>query len=143
MTIVPLVIEDYETVYEFWRSVEGMGLSSADSKEGIQAYLDRNPGMSLVAKEGDTIVGTVLCGHDGRRGYIHHLAVAGDYRGRGLGKKLVDLCQEQFRKAGLQKCHIFIYNDNETGKDFWRSVDWKQREDICLFSHDIDYPGTY
>ncbi len=141
MTIIPLTIEDYDAVYEFWESVEGMGLSNADSREGIRAYLERNPGMSMVAKDGDIIAGTVLCGHDGRRGYIHHLAVAEAYRGRRLGKELVELCKVKFKKAGIQKCHIFIYVDNESGKEFWRSVHWTERDDICLFSHDLDYPN--
>jgi len=141
MTIIPLVIEDYDAIYDFWQSVEGMGLSSADSREGIEAYLLRNPGMSLVAKENDSIAGTVLCGHDGRRGYIHHLAVAKNHRGKGLGKELVDRCKGKLKEAGIQKCHIFIYVDNESGKEFWRSVAWKERDDICLFSHDIDYPN--
>lgn len=134
-------MEDYDEVYSFWQSVEGMGLSSADSREGMQTYLERNPGMSLLARDGGKIAGTVLCGHDGRRGYIHHLAVGEAYRGIKLGKTLVDSCIETFRKAGIHKCHIFIFIDNESGKEFWRSVDWEERNDVCLFSHDIDYPN--
>lgn len=141
MVIVPLVIEDYDDVYAFWRNIEGMGLSGADSREGITAYLNRNPGMSMVARNGDTVAGTILCGHDGRRGFIHHLAVAEEFRGRGLGTQLVEGCKKNFRKAGIQKCHIFIYTDNESGKEFWRSEEWKERDDLCLFSHDINYPG--
>lgn len=141
MNIIPLGIEDYDSVYAFWHTVEGMGLSDADSRDSLKAYLDRNPGMSMVAKDGDTIAATALCGHDGRRGYIHHLAVAPSYRGRGLGKDIVERCKDVLRKEGIQKCHIFIYSNNEEGKEFWRSVNWKERDDLCLFSHDIDYPN--
>ena len=90
--IRPFSMADYDAVFALWRQCEGIGLSQADSRDSIRHYLKRNPGMSFVASSGDVVVGAVLCGHDGRRGYIHHLAVHSDYRRRSLGRRLVEHC---------------------------------------------------
>ena len=79
---------DHAAVVELWCSAEGIGLSSADSRPEIEHYLERNPGMSFVARDDGQIVGAALCGHDGRRGYLHHLAVAQSHRRRGIGTAL-------------------------------------------------------
>ena len=95
----------------------GVGLNEGDDPAGLRAFLARNPGLSLVAQDGTRIVAAVLCGHDGRRGYLYHLAVANDYRRRGLGTSLVERCSA-LAAAGIPKCTIVLYADNESGERF-------------------------
>ncbi|MCX7015269.1 MAG: GNAT family N-acetyltransferase [Candidatus Sumerlaeota bacterium] len=128
-------IEHYDRVAELWRRSEGIGLDDdVDSREGILRYLDRNPGMSFVAEEGARIVGAVLCGHDGRRGYLHHLAVDPAYRRGGLGRALVERCLAALREAGISRCNIFVFDDNEEGLAFWERTGWELRENLHLMS---------
>lgn len=135
--IRPMSIEDYEQAYTLWEKTEGIGLSDADKKENIQMYLDRNPELSFVALSKDKIIGTVLSGHDGRRGFIHHLVVDMDRQRQGIGEKLVKKCLETLKQKNIQKCHIFVYRDNVSGKDFWKHIGWKLRKDLDILSFDI------
>ena len=135
--IRPMSIEDYEQAYALWEKTEGIGLSDADKKENIQMYLDRNPELSFVALSKDKIIGTVLSGHDGRRGFIHHLVVDMDRQRQGIGEKLVKKCLETLKQKNIQKCHIFVYRDNVSGKDFWKHIGWKLRKDLDILSFDI------
>lgn len=93
--------------------------------------------MSLKASEDKKLVGTILCGHDGRRAYIHHLAVSSNYRNRGIGRKLVETSLGELRKQAIEKCHLFVVVENIEGKKFWEKLDWKQREDINMMSLNI------
>jgi ribosomal protein S18 acetylase RimI-like enzyme len=127
-------IEDYEAVYHMWGSVEGIGLSDADSKEGIKRFLERNPGLSFVATDGTQIVGAALCGHDGRRGYIHHLAVVNAYRKQGIGKSLVGRCMYALMRIGIAKCHLFVFGDNQEAIKFWNKVGWTERVELMMMS---------
>ncbi len=138
ITIQPFNIETYEEVLALWQKSEGVGLSGADSMENIRSYLERNPGLSFVAFNGSRIVGTVLAGHDGRRGYIHHLAVHPEWRRRGIGRRLVERCLQTLQGVGIQKCHLFIFNDNTGGMVFWKTLGWEHRLDISLMSRTID-----
>lgn len=133
----PLLAADYEQVVTLWRASEGVGLSEADGFSAICRYLERNPQMSLVAEAGGQIVGAVLCGHDGRRGYLHHLAIATEFRSRGLGRRLVEACLEQLGREKIAKCHIFVYPDNAQGLEFWRKIGFAGRMDILLCSRDL------
>ena len=135
--IRPFSIQVYDAVFALWQKCEGIGLSQADSRESIKAYLRRNPGMSFIAMSGDTIVGAVLGGHDGRRGYIHHLAVEAGYRRRSVGRRLVERCLNALAQAGIQKCHLFVMNHNHEAIAFWQSVGWTPRNDIGVMSSDI------
>lgn len=130
-------LKSYDQVMELWRQCEGIGLSSADSLDSISAYLDRNPGTSFVAAAEGDVIGAVLSGHDGRRGYIHHLAVRPDWRNRGVGQQLVDRCLKALKAVGIQKCHLFIYTDNEDGMMFWRKTGWTPREELRVVSKNI------
>jgi len=142
ITISPFTIEAYDRVIALWQQTEGIGLSSADSRENIQAYLARNPGMSFVAQRGGEVVAAVLGGHDGRRGYIHHLAVRPDCRRQGLGRTLVDRCLSALQQAGIQKSHLFIFNTNDDGLQFWEKTGWTRRADISVMSKDIKPTAT-
>lgn len=137
ITIADLTLADYDEVIDLWRSTEGIGLSSADTYERIADYLVRNPGLSFIVRSGGALIGAVLCGHDGRRGYLHHLAVRAEWRKQGVGRMLIEGCMDGLRKAGIEKCHLFVFAENEAGKSFWRGAGWKERIDLCLMSRDV------
>ena len=138
MGIRNMTIDDYEQVVQLWQATEGVGLHEyEDSQAGIAQYLARNPGMSLVWREAKQIVGSVLCGHDGRRGYLHHLAVATSYRGRGIGAKLVAHALKKLAQEGIRKCNTFSFDDNQVGLAFWNHLGWQQRDDIQILSRQI------
>ena len=130
-------IKDYKEIYEMWNRIPGIRLSDADSKEAISNYLERNPNLSYVYCEDDKIVGAVLCGHDGRRGFIHHACVLPEYQGKGIGKFLVNKALDELKNQGINKCHLFALEDNESGKEFWSKVGWTKRNDIVTFSKNI------
>jgi ribosomal protein S18 acetylase RimI-like enzyme len=130
-------LQDYEAAAKLWKSSDNIGLSSADDSGNIERFLKRNPGMSKVAVEDGQIVGTILCGHDGRRGYLYHLCVDERYRGKGLGRRLVGTCLERLQQEGIGKCHLFIFGGNEPGSKFWQGTRWQKRGDIIVFSHNI------
>ncbi|WP_242833836.1 GNAT family N-acetyltransferase [Desulfosporosinus sp. OT] len=137
MYIRNMEIADYDLVIDLWKSTEGIGLSEADSKENIRFFLERNHGFSLVALKGNKLVGAVLAGHDGRRGYLHHLAVRREHRKEGLGRRLADGCLEKLKLAGIDKCHIFVFRENSVGKEFWSKIGWLIRGDLHIMSKHI------
>ena len=134
IVIREMTIRDYDEVGGLWRSSEGVGLSDADSREGAARFLERNPGLSFVARDGEHLVGVVLCGHDGRRGYIHHLAVSKPHRRQGLGRALVERCLSALGRDGIGKGHIFVFADNQDTVAFWRSIGWTQRVELVMMS---------
>jgi ribosomal protein S18 acetylase RimI-like enzyme len=142
MTVDALRIEDYEAAHALWRLTEGMGLSSADTLPAIRRYLERNPGMSTAARIDGRLVATALAGHDGRRGYLHHVAVDPAHRGCGLGRAVVDRSLAMLKEAGMDRCHLFIFASNSNGQAFWRSVGWTQRRDIRLYSRGLTPDGA-
>lgn len=124
---------DYGECRAIWESSPGVRIVTADSPESVDAFLERNPGMSFVCTEEGEIVGTALCGHDGRRGFLYHVAVKPEYRGRRIGTGLVESCLGMLNAAGIDKCHVFVLTDNEVGNAFWGSS-WMKREDILVYS---------
>jgi putative acetyltransferase len=133
---------DLEAVLGLWAQTEGEGLNESDTPEQLRAFLDRNPGLSLVARDGPRLVGAVLCGHDGRRGYLHHLAVVPGYRGHGLGRQMVETCLAALATLGILKCNIFLYADNETGQKFWDRCDWAVRNDLKVLQRKTNCSPT-
>src|SRR5438046_3933546 len=119
-------INDYDAALELWQRVEGLEIAEGDDRESIAQFLARNPGLSRVATGGQAIVGVVLCGHDGRRGHIYHLAVDPAYQGRGLGKRLLDECLDGLRRAGVQRVIILVAGDNRRGAEFWKRYGWEE-----------------
>lgn len=136
-TYDPMHIKDYDEIYQLWRSVPGVGLSEADHREPIGAYLSCHPGQSFVCRINGSIVGTILCGNDGRRTYIHHTAVMPEHRRHGIAAELVRLAMDAQRERGMSKCHLFIFNENEQGKAFWRTMGFELRRDISVMSKGI------
>jgi ribosomal protein S18 acetylase RimI-like enzyme len=138
---------DYDAAFELWQRSAGVGISEADTRPNIERYLERNPGMSFVARAktglpGSGLVGSILAGHDGRRGYIHHLAVDVSVRRQGVGSRLVDAALAALKNAGIQKCHLFLFNNNVSGLSFWQSQGWERRGDICIVSKEIAFDET-
>lgn len=133
--------DDYDEVLALWQKCEGVGLTSSDSREAVHAFLPRNPGLCLVARHDGRIIGAVLCGHDGRRGYLYHLAVASEYRKKGIGKAIVENCLSRLASFGIHKATIFVYGDNDSGQQFWRQIGWKDRNDLVVLQRET-LPAT-
>ena len=129
--------DDYDCVFALWEASAGVGLSEADSREAVRRYLERNPGMSFVAFDEGELVGAVLCGHDGRRGLLHHLAVARSHRSRGVGRHLAEMCLDALKRDGIQKAHLFVYYNNHGGVAFWKEMGWYERNELRMMSRDI------
>jgi len=121
-----MTMDDYDEAVAFWRSQDGIALNESDEREAINRFLLRNPGMSLIARNASgTVVAAVLCGHDGRRGYLHHLAVDPAHRRKGLGRALVERCLAKLAIAGIPKCNVFLFTDNVEGRRFWEKLGYK------------------
>lgn len=129
--------DDYDVAAELWRGVEGIEIAEGDAKDEVAHFLRRNPGLSRVALVGSTIVGVALCGHDGRRGHIYHLAIDPSYRERGIGKRLVEECLEQLQRAGLTRAIVMVAADNPRGREFWRRCGWEEIDGAVAMGIDL------
>jgi N-acetylglutamate synthase len=136
-TVRAMTMADYDETMALWRSCDGIGLNDSDTPERIAVYLHRNAGLSFVALQDNRIVGAVLGGHDGRRGYLHHLAVAPGSRRHGIGRTLVERVLEGLRNQGIGKCNLFLFATNTTGRNFWLGGGWSAREDLVLIQKTI------
>jgi len=137
--IRPMGIGDYEQVYALWIGTPGMGLNSMDdSREGIAKYLKRNPGMSFVAEDGNEIVGVILCGHDGRRGVIHHTAVKEILRRCGVGKALAETAMDALKQEGITKAWLVVKKENALGNAFWEKLGFEDRKDLTFRGVTLD-----
>jgi putative acetyltransferase len=135
--ITPMTMDDFAEVLRLWQNTEGIGLNESDTASCIARYLERNPGLSFVARLDGKIVGAVLCGHDGRRAYLHHLAVANAHRRQGIGGKLVDACLRELESLQIPKCNIFLFADNAEGESFWQHNSWNHRADLRVMQKGI------
>ena len=115
-----MTIADHSAVLALWRKTDGVVLTDSDEKGPVQVFLERNPGLSLVAYCGDELAGAVLCSQDGRRGYMHHLAVRKEFRRHGIGSALVQECLLRLRQVGIRKCNIFTVPENREAIAFWQ-----------------------
>lgn len=131
MTIRSMTIEDYDQVYALWLSCAGMGLNNLDdSKEGIDRFIQRNPTTCLVAEHDSRIIGVIMVGSDGRRGYIYHTAVHPDYRRQGLAGRLVDHALRELSALGIHKVALVAFERNQAGNAFWESQGFTVRNDL-------------
>lgn len=126
--------QDHAAALSLWRATSGVGLSAADERAPIERFLSRNPGLSYVAEQHGELIGTVLCGHDGRRGLIHHLVVAQHARRRGFARALLMAALRALRAEGIDKCHLLVFRSNEEGIGFWKAVSASERTELALFS---------
>ena len=131
MNIRVMTIDDYEKVYELWMSCVGMGLNHLDdSKEGIARFLRRNPDTCFVAETEHHIVGVIIAGNDGRRGYIYYTAVSPQYRKQGIAKSLLNTAMTALQKNGIHKVALVVFERNQTGNDFWEKLGFIPRSDL-------------
>lgn len=128
--------QDVEAMLELWKATPGIGLGPGDEEASVKAFLAANLSTCLVAKSREGLVGTVLGGYDGRRGYLYHLAVHHGYRGRGCGTALVKGAVEKFSEMGVQRVHLLVFADNQPAIDFYRHLGWRLRQDIQVMSWD-------
>jgi ribosomal protein S18 acetylase RimI-like enzyme len=135
VTIQEMRIDDYDEVRALWQESQGIDLSAADSRASIARYLDRNPGLSFVAREGGLLVGAVLCGHDGRRGYLDHLAVRASHHRQGIGRLLASRAIYQLIQNHIQKWHLFVREDNQDAIQFWSKLGWQERVELISMSN--------
>jgi putative acetyltransferase len=129
---------DTDAALRLWQRTEGIGLSDADRPDRLREFLSRNPGLSRVAVSEGNLIGTILCGTDGRRGYIHHLAVAAESRRNGVGRTLVEAALSALNLIGIRKCHVFVFQSNPFGTLFWESSGWQRRDDLHVYSKMLD-----
>lgn len=133
-----MTIDVYEELFEMWQNTPNMGLRSLDdSKEGISCFLKRNPNTNFVAYEDDKLVGAILSGHDGRRGYIYHTVVLPEYRGCGIASALVEAAVEALQKEGITRVCLNVMETNEEGKKFWIDKGWEKKDFLGFYSKAI------
>jgi len=131
MNIRKMILADYENVYQLWLSCEGMGLNNIDdSKEGISRFLKRNPETCFIAEENNNIIGVIIAGNDGRRGYIYHTAVNPDYRKRGIARDLLNVALEALGELDIIKVALVVFDRNEVGNAFWENQGFTKRNDL-------------
>ncbi|MGC4019396.1 MAG: GNAT family N-acetyltransferase [Muricomes sp.] len=129
-----MTIDDYDGVYHLWKKIKGFGLRSVDdSREGVERFLRRNPSTSIVAEEDSKIVGSILCGHDGRRGCLYHVCVDEVYRRRGIGKDMVVKAMEALKNEEISKVSLIAFTKNDVGNAFWNTIGWTQRLDLNYY----------
>ena len=132
-----MTIEDYEGVYALWKKIKGFGIRSIDdSKEGVARFLKRNPTTSVVAEKDGRIVGSILCGHDGRRGY--HVCVDEDYRRHGIGKRMVVFAMKALKEEKINKVSLIAFTENDIGNAFWNTIGWTERLDLNYYDFTLN-----
>jgi ribosomal protein S18 acetylase RimI-like enzyme len=124
---------DYSMLLELWKSFPGNAVTGADGKEGFSAFLAKNGDLCFVLEEQEKVLGSVMASHDGRRGYIYHLAVETSRQGRGFGRALMERAEAALAAAGIEKAHLFIFSDNPA-VGFYERTGWHLRRDIEVMS---------
>ncbi|MDL0103504.1 GNAT family N-acetyltransferase [Campylobacter felis] len=134
MKIRAMQESDYEKVYALWCEIKGFGLRSIDdSFENISAFLRRNPGLSAVAELDGEIVGSILCGHDGRTGGFYHVCVHKNHRKKGIAHEMTKFCLEALKKEKINKIALIAFKSNDLGNEFWRHYGFTLREDANYY----------
>jgi N-acetylglutamate synthase len=136
-TIRQMSINDYPQALHLWNNTESIGISDADTSEAIAVFLHTNSDLCFVAEDSGILIGTVLCGSDGRRGYIYHLAVSEKYRKNGIGKTLLKAVYSSLKQKNIMKCHLFVFSDNINAQEFYKKTGWIKRTDIEVYSKSL------
>lgn len=132
-------ISDYEDVKALWLTIRGFAMRSIDdSRDGVDRFLKRNPGLSTIAIEDGKVVGAILCGHDGRRATLYHVCVREPYRKRGIGKAMVVRCMRALQDEGVNKVALIAFTHNDVGNAFWKEIGWTQREDLNYYDFTLN-----
>ena len=133
-TVRSMQIEDYVQVYALWMTIHGFSIRTIDdSREGVERFLKRNPGISVVAEMDGRVVGAILCGHDGRRGCLYHVCVHENYRMHGIGRAMVVHCMNALQQEGINKVSLIAFTKNDIGNAFWKQIGWTKREDLNYY----------
>ena len=131
ITYRSMVIEDFEQVHALWEHISGFALRSLDdSRDYVERFLDRNPGISVVALDGEKVTGSILCGHDGRQASFYHVCVSPDYRKHGIGREMVRFCLAKLKEEKISKATLVAFDSNDGGNKFWQRIGWTPREDF-------------
>lgn len=130
--------EHLNEALKIWENDDGIGICSSDTPEKISYFLKKNPSSCFVAKNDEILVGTILCGNDGRRGYIYHLCVKNEYRNNGIGESLLTASLNSLSQAGIEKCHLYFLGRNSRAFSFYKHNGWKQRNELILMSKNIE-----
>lgn len=139
MNIRTMIPADYDGVRELWMSIKGFAIRSIDdSRVGVDAFLRRNPTTSVVAEVDGRIVGAILCGHDGRYGYMYHVCVKEEYRRHGIGKQMVVYCMRALKNEHVNKIALIAFTSNDIGNTFWHKVGWIEREDLNYYDFTLN-----
>ncbi|MCI9428058.1 MAG: GNAT family N-acetyltransferase [Eubacterium sp.] len=138
-TVRAMQMEDYPRIYTLWTGIEGFGIRSIDdSKEGVERFLKRNPETSIVAEAEGEIIGTILCGHDGRRGCFYHVCVKQGFRKQGIGKAMAVAAMKALQAQQINKVCLIAFLDNQVGNQFWKSVGWTFRNDLNYYDFTLN-----
>lgn len=130
-----LTVSDYEAALALWNACPGVNAS--ETLEEFSRTLSRNPGLSLAARADGQLIGAVLACHDGRRGYLYHLAVEPAYRKRGIARAMVERCLEALAREGIARCSIHLFATNSNGAAFWKGTGWRLRTDLVVMAKDL------
>lgn len=132
--IQPMTVDDYDDVRALWMTIRGFGIRTLDdSPADIRRFILRNPTTSVVARDGNRIVGSILCGSDGRQGALYHVCVARDYRRRGIGTRMVGYCMQQLKLMGINKVSLIAFASNDVGNAFWNKIGWTRKSDVNYY----------
>ncbi len=138
MIIRTMEIQDYDQVFELWSSIKGFRIySMEDSRQSIEKFIMRNPGLSVVAEEKGKVVGTILSGHDGRRAFFYHVCVAAKCRQQGVGNQMVLEAMNRLKEEGISKVSLVAFQTNAVGNEFWKKAGWIFREDLNYYNFDL------
>ena len=133
-SIMPMTENDYDDVRALWMTIRGFGIRALDdSREDIQRFIRRNPTTSVVARMDGRIVGSILCGSDGRQGSLYHVCVAREFRRRGIGTKMVGYCMQQLKLMGINKVSLIAFTRNDAGNAFWKQIGWTRKTDVNYY----------
>ena len=139
VVISPMIPEDYDEVRDLWLTIRGFGIRALDdSREDIERFIRRNPTTSVVARADGRIVGSILCGSDGRQGTLYHVCVAKEYRRRRIGTQMVGLCMHQLRIMGINKVSLIAFAKNDIGNAFWNKIGWIRKTDVNYYVFDLN-----
>lgn len=132
--IQPMTVEDYDDVRALWMTIRGFGIRALDDGPAdIRRFILRNPTTSVVARIGSRIVGSILCGSDGRQGALYHVCVAREFRRRGIGTKMVGYCMQQLKLMGINKVSLIAFTANDAGNAFWKQIGWTRKTDVNYY----------
>ena len=137
-TVRAMQMEDYPRIYTLWTGIEGFGIRSIDDSKGVERFLKRNPETSIVAEAEGEIIGTILCGHDGRRGCFYHVCVKQGFRKQGIGKAMAVAAMKALQAQQINKVCLIAFLDNQVGNQFWKSVGWTFRNDLNYYDFTLN-----